>query len=81
MAKLIAGLDEVSTETKKSDGWCYFCILQTEYVKFEAEVKNLLQGTTKLTSFHAKKFKTDQASEYEQFLRIIRKFAENSRVN
>jgi hypothetical protein len=78
MTKLIAGLDEVATETQKSDGWCYFCIPQTEYVKFETEVKTLLAGTTKLTSFHGKKFKTDQASEYEQFLRIIRKFAESS---
>ncbi len=78
MTKLIAGLDEIATETQKSDGWCYFCIPQTEYVKFEAEVKTLLSGTTKLTSFHGKKFKTDQAAEYEQFLRIIRKYAENS---
>lgn len=78
MTKLIAGLDEIATETQKSDGWCYFCIPQTEYVKFEVEVKALLAGTTKLTSFHGKKFKTDQADEYEQFLRIIRKYAESS---
>jgi len=78
MTKLIAGLDEIATETQKCDGWCYFCIPQTEYLKFEAEVKALFSITTKLTSFHGKKFKTDQAAEYEQFLRIIRKYAENS---
>lgn len=78
MAKLIAGLDEIATETQKSDGWCYFCISQTEYLKFEADVKNLLMGTTKLKSFHGKKFKAEQADEYEQFLIIIRKYAESS---
>lgn len=78
MTKLIAGLDEIATETQKSEGWCYFCIPQTEYVKFEAEVENLLTATTKLTSFHGKKFKTNQADEYEQFLRLIRKYVESS---
>ncbi len=78
MTKLIAGLDEIATETQKSDGWCYFCIPQTEYIKFETEVRALFSETTKLTSFHGKKFKTDQADEYEQFLRIIRKYAESS---
>lgn len=78
MAKLIAGVDEIATETQKSEGWCYFCIPQSEYVNFEAEVNALLASTTKLTSFHGKKFKTDQTQEYEQFLRIIRKYAENS---
>jgi len=78
MTKLIAGLDEVATETQKSEGWCYFCIPQAEYTKFENEVQSLIAGTTKLTSFHGKKFKNDQAAEYEQFLKIIRKYAENS---
>lgn len=78
MKKLIVGLDEVATETQKSEGWCYFCIPQAEYSKFENEVKSLLAGTTKLTSFHGKKFKTEQASDYEQFLKIIRKYTENS---
>lgn len=78
MTKLIAGLDEVATETRKSEGWCCFCIPQAEYTKFENEVNSLLLGTTKLTSFHGKKFKTDQAAEYEEFLKIIRKYAENS---
>lgn len=78
MAKLIAGVDEIATETQRSEGWCYFCIPQAEYIKFEAEVNALLGSTTKFTSFHGKKFKTDQAPEYEQFLRIIRKYAENS---
>ena len=76
MTKLLAGLDETATETQKSDGWCSFCIPHTEYVKFESEVNSLF--TTQLTSFHGKKFKTNQAVEYEQFLRIIRKYAENS---
>lgn len=78
ITKLIAGLDEIATETQKSEGWCYFCIPETEYLKFETEVKALLSGTTKLTSFHGKKFKADQANEYEQFFRIIRRYAENS---
>ncbi len=77
MTKLIAGLDEIATETQKSEGWCYFCIPESEYVKFEAEVKAFL-ATTKLSSFHGKKFKASQEKEYEQFLRIIRKYAENS---
>lgn len=78
MAKLIAGLDEIATETQKSEGWCYFCIPEPEYLNFSKEVEELLKSTTKVKSFHAKKFVTDQANEYEQFLRIIRKYAENS---
>jgi len=76
--KLITGIDEIATETKKSDGWCYFCIPENEYIKFEKEVKNLLSQTTKLNSFHGKKFKDKHADEYEQFLTIIRKYVENS---
>jgi hypothetical protein len=78
MTKLISGLDEIATETQISEGWCYFCMPEKEYLNFEADVNTLLSGATKLTSFHGKKFKVDQAAEYEQFLRIIRKHVENS---
>ncbi|MDP3150484.1 MAG: hypothetical protein Q8N83_15280 [Ignavibacteria bacterium] len=78
MIKLISGLDEIGTETQKAEGWCYFCIPETDYLKLEAEVKSLLSGSTKLTLFHGKKFKANQSNEYEQFLRIIRRYAENS---
>lgn len=77
MAKLIAGLDEIGTETLKSEGWCYFCLPEKEYIKFSTEVQALL-ASTKLTVFHGKKFKVKEAAEYEQFLRLIRKYAENS---
>lgn len=76
--KLITGMDEIATETKKSEGWCYFCIPEKEYFKFEKDVKDLLSQTTKLKSFHGKKFKVDHAYEYEQFLIIIRKYVETS---
>jgi hypothetical protein len=77
MTKLIAGLDEIGTETQKSEGWCYFCIPETEYVKFSVEVHALL-STTDLSVFHGKKFKPKYSYEYEQFLHLIRKYAKNS---
>jgi hypothetical protein len=78
MNKLIAGIDEVATETQKVEGWCYFCISQLEYEKFQNEVKALLATNGKLKSFHGKKFIMEFKDEYEQFLRIIRKYAEIS---
>lgn len=78
MAKLIAGLDDIATETHKSEGWCYFCLPETEYRNFEVEAKNLISDTKRLTFFHGTKFKADQTNEYEQFLRLIRKYAETS---
>ena len=68
MNKLIAGIDEVGTETQKVEGWCYFCISKTEYKNFENEVKTLLATNSKLKSFHGKKFKMGFSNEYEQFL-------------
>ena len=78
MTRLIVGLDEIATESQLSEGWCYFCIPEIKYTDFKKKVKTLLFGTTKLKSFHGKKFKTNQAAEYEEFIRIIRNYAENS---
>ncbi len=78
MASLIAGVDEIATETQRSEGWCYFCIPETEYAAFEVEARALLAESGKISSFHGKKFKQDEATEYEQFLLIIRRYAENT---
>lgn len=78
MIKLVAGLDEIATETKQSEGWCYFCITEADYVEFAADVNTILSNTTELTAFHGKKFIQTQEKEYESFLLLIRKYVEKS---
>jgi len=78
MTKILVGLDEIATETQKVSGWCYFAVNEQNYIEFEKDVTELLSNTNKLTSFHGKKFKIEQANEYRDFLKIIRKHSELS---
>ena len=66
MTKLIAGIDDIGTETQKSEGWCFFCIPETEYGRFSEEVKTLLLKAN-LKVFHGKKFRNEDKDTYEQF--------------
>lgn len=73
----VAGVDETATERKAVEGWCYFCLPQSSYDKFQKEVKSLL-GTSNIISFHGSKFLKEQAYEYEKFLGLIKKYVEST---
>jgi hypothetical protein len=77
MVLLSVGIDEIATETQLSSGWCYFLIRNNELANMKSEVDALLQ-TANLRSFHAKKFIQSETTHYEQFLRIIRKYIQQS---
>jgi hypothetical protein len=78
MTRIRVGLDKTATETQQSEGWCYFCIPERKNTDFKIDLATLLSRTTKLISFRGKKFKADQATEYEDFIRIVRYYTENS---
>src|ERR1039457_6630002 len=78
MVNILAGVDEIATETQQVSGWCYFVLNEENYIAFENEVKYLLSQSKIVTAFHGKKFKMEQSDEYKDFLKIIRKYTESS---
>jgi len=64
---LIAGVDEIASETQVSEGWTYAVFPHASIQALDQAVSG---GSVK--SFHGKKFKQTQAAEYELFLKAIR---------
>lgn len=77
MTRFITGIDEIATETQVSEGWCYFILSQTDFAKLEAEARAVL-SSSKIGAFHAKKFTPAEHAAYTKFLKIIKKYLENS---
>lgn len=73
----VAGIDEIGSETQKSEGWTYFVIPDSSALEFANDAADIL-SKTKMFAFHGKDFKRRFASGYESFLRLIRKHLEQS---
>jgi hypothetical protein len=74
--QLIVGIDEFASETKKSAGWCFFCLPEKAYKQFSFEANQILITSGKIKSFHGKKFNESQSGEYNKFLSLIKKYTE-----
>lgn len=71
MTDLIAGLDEIGTETQMSDGWTFVVLSVEGLARFKKELSPKPKQT-----FHGKKFKTALEPEYRHFLTALRREAE-----
>ncbi|HET7118265.1 MAG TPA: hypothetical protein VFI29_17340 [Hanamia sp.] len=76
--QLIIGIDEFASETKKSAGWCFFCLPENAYKQFSFEANQILITSGKLKSFHGKRFNENQSEEYNKFLSLIKKYTESN---
>ena len=77
METIVAGIDEIATETQLSEGWCYFVLPDAKKGEMLNQVKTLLLSSS-MKNFHAKQMKETQTGKYEEFLKIIRKYSEES---
>ena len=66
--QLIVGIDEFASETKKSAGWCFFCLPEKAYKQFSFEANQILITSGKIKSFHGKKFNESQSGINENHL-------------
>lgn len=77
---LIAGIDDLGTTTQISEGWAYFVIESELLEKFSKEAEDLLEGIA-LETFHGKDYKRRFKDKYLEFLRLCRKYSEESKVS
>lgn len=63
----ICGVDEIASETQISEGWTYAVLPIAATYAIDAAVSGC-----NVKTFHGKKFKKDQAADYELFLSAIR---------
>lgn len=63
----VCGVDEIASETQVSEGWTYAVLPIAAVSAIDAAVSGC-----GVKAFHGKKFKTNQASDYEFFLNTIR---------
>ena len=73
----VAGIDEIASETQRSEGWTYLTIADSSIVDFNRDSAAILSAT-KMSAFHGKDFKRKFIDEYEAFLRLVRKHLEMS---
>ena len=71
------GMDELATETAKCEGWTYFCLPELYVPDFNRDAAAIL-ASSRLHSFHGKKYKTEFEDEYYEFLKLIRLYTEKS---
>lgn len=62
-----AGVDEVGSETQISEGWTYAVLPTAAIAAIDAAV-----SSCSVKTFHGKKFKKNQAADYEMFLNAVR---------
>lgn len=75
--ELVAGLDDIATETQLTSGWSFVVLPKKEASQFSAQARKLLPSG--VTEFHAKELKYKNSSEcraYSDFLSLLRKTAE-----
>jgi hypothetical protein len=70
---LIAGIDEIGSETQLSEGWTYALFSEAGIKAIDAAVAKCAVKT-----FHGKKFKKCEADDYGLFLKAIRQEVEKS---
>jgi hypothetical protein len=68
MKHLVAGVDELASETALSEGWTYSLFPPASIAAIDAAVSGL-----GVKAFHGKKFKKGQVSEYRVFLASARR--------
>lgn len=73
---LVAGIDEVGTESQVSEGWAY-CVLERAGL---AEVERAVAGR-RIHHFHGKRFKIAQADDYRTLLTAVREQLEASEAS
>ena len=61
--ELLAGVDEVASETQVSEGWTYALLPSSSITAIDAAVSKCA-----VTHFHGKRFKKSQAADYQAFL-------------
>lgn len=77
---LIAGIDDLGTTTQISEGWAYFVIEEELLEQFSIEANRLLTGIA-LDTFHGKDYKRRFKDKYLEFLKLCRKYSEQSKVS
>lgn len=77
---LIAGIDDLGTTTQISEGWAYFVIEEELLEQFSVEANGLLTGIA-LDTFHGKDYKRRFKDKYLEFLKLCRKYSEQSKVS
>jgi hypothetical protein len=78
--KIIVGLDETGTETQLCDGWCYFGLVEDNFLAFNAEA-DALKAKYGIPGFHAKNYRSSQKAAYIEFLALIDKYVNNSPIS
>jgi len=71
--QLMAGVDEIATETRVCEGWTYAVMPPSCIEAIDADVSSCI-----VKDFHGKTFKPPQASEYQELLASARQHIENS---
>jgi hypothetical protein len=72
---LLAGLDDVASETQLSEGWAFVVLTQGAAARLATQLQT---SSGKRPHFHARKFKSVDATSYENFLKSLRTEAESS---
>jgi hypothetical protein len=75
MGTLVAGIDDVATQTRSIAGWAYFLLPEIESTAWRLETRLLLRRYC-LRRFHAKDFNPSAQAPFLEFLKRIREYRE-----
>ena len=77
MGTLVAGIDDVATQTRSIAGWAYFLLPEIESTAWRLETRHLLRCYS-LRRFHANDFNPSVQAPFLEFLRKMREYRERN---